>query len=251
MVYRSFSTPEIFNSQISKILSNSQAAHNTQALNTQKELLDFAIKASAKYQALIFNEEFLKVVEKTTPYTYLNELKIGSRPSKRIQSLGVESLRAIPWVLCWTQIRSLLPIWWGIGSTWKELNKDEKNLLKDAFANDSFFSSFIKLLAFSLAKVNLAIWFSYLQNSKLDTELIKKYQDIFQNEFNSCIEFIQELSGEENILWFRPWLEKSIKLRSTMIHPLNMSQIIALKNNEAPLLRESVTGIASGMLTTG
>jgi phosphoenolpyruvate carboxylase len=251
MVYRSFSTPEIFNSQVSKILSNSQSAQENKVIHTQKELLDFAVKVSSKYQALVFNEEFLKVVEKTTPYTYLNELKIGSRPTKRIQSLGVESLRAIPWVLCWTQIRSLLPIWWGIGSTWKELSSKEKMLLKDAFNNDSFFSSFVKLLAFSLAKVNLAIWFSYLQNSTLEAKLILKYQNIFQSEFNSCIEFIQELSGEQNILWFRPWLEKSIKLRSTMIHPLNMSQIIALKNNETPLLRESVTGIASGMLTTG
>lgn len=251
MVYRSFSSPEIFNSQISKILHNSQAAHPNKVIQTQKELLDFAVKVSSKYQSLIFNEEFLKVVEKTTPYTYLNELKIGSRPSKRIQSLGVDSLRAIPWVLCWTQIRSLLPIWWGIGSTWKDLSTKEQSLIKDAFTKDSFFSSFVKLLAFSLAKVNLAIWFSYLQNSSLDAKIVSKYQSIFQKEFDSCIEFVQEISGEKNILWFRPWLEKSIKLRSTMIHPLNMSQIIALKKNEAPLLRESVTGIASGMLTTG
>ncbi|MEZ4814391.1 MAG: phosphoenolpyruvate carboxylase [Bdellovibrionota bacterium] len=252
MVYRSFSMPEIFNSQLKKILLNSSKA---QTLNThpasQKNVLDFALKVSKKYQDLVFNTEFLEVVEKSTPYTYLNELKIGSRPSKRSQSLGIDTLRAIPWVLCWTQIRSLLPIWWGIGSSYAELTAEEKKQLQVAFKEDAFFSSFIKLLAFSLAKIDLSIWFSYLQNSKLSPQLITKYKKLFLEEYQLTISFIKSISGEDNILWFRPWLENSITLRSTMIHPLNMAQIVALKNSDAALLRESVTGIASGMLTTG
>lgn len=252
MVYRSFSMPEIYNSQVSKVLENSHSApapHQNPEL--QKKLLDFSHSVSKKYQDLVFNKEFLEVVEKSTPYTYLNELKIGSRPSKRVQSLGIDSLRAIPWVLCWTQIRSLLPIWWGIGATWNELDAPSRKDLLNAYETDSFFSSFIKLLAFSLAKVDLSIWFSYLKNSKLDTAVINKYQKLFEEEYLNTLQFIKDISGQDNILWFRPWLEDSIKLRSNMIHPINMAQIVALQKKESALLRETVTGIASGMLTTG
>ncbi len=252
MVYRSFSMPENFNNQITKLLQNSKNALAPKInLTHQKNLSNFALSVSKKYQDLVFNSEFLIVVEKSTPYTYLNELKIGSRPSKRVQNLGIDSLRAIPWVLCWTQIRSLLPIWWGLGSSWKMLNEKQKKELQAAHDEDAFLSSFVKLLAFSLAKVDLSIWFSYLQNSKLDKTVLKKYQKLFNDEYEDTLNFIKEITQKENILWFRPWLEDSITLRSNMIHPINMAQIIALQKNEMALLRESVTGIASGMLTTG
>ncbi len=193
----------------------------------------------------------MEVVEKSTPYTYLNELKIGSRPSKRVQSLGIDSLRAIPWVLCWTQIRSLLPIWWGIGSAWNEAKAEDRKALQAAYETDAFFSSFVKLLAFSMAKVDLAIWFSYLKNSKLDPKTVDKYQKLFEGEFRNTLQFIKDITQQENTLWFRPWLVESIRLRSNMIHPINMAQIVALQKQESALLRETVTGIASGMLTTG
>ena len=37
-----------------------------------------------------------------------------------------------------------------------------------------------------------------------------------------------------------------------MIHPLNLIQLATLKDNrDAAMIRETVTGIASGMMTTG
>ncbi len=43
-------------------------------------------------------------------------LNMGSRPARRVQNPGVQSLRAIPWVFSWTQNRFLLPSWYGAGS---------------------------------------------------------------------------------------------------------------------------------------
>jgi len=43
----------------------------------------------------------------------LDQLSIGSRPTKRKKSDEIENLRAIPWVFSWTQIRFILPAWLG------------------------------------------------------------------------------------------------------------------------------------------
>lgn len=60
----------------------------------------------------------------------------------------------------------------------------------------------------------------------------------------------------DTLLPDRPWLAESIRYRAPMIHPLNLLQIELLAKpewNEAEvrLFRETVTGIAAGMLTTG
>ena len=46
-------------------------------------------------------------------------MNIGSRPSKRKPSGGIESLRAIPWIFAWTQTRFHLPVWLGFGGAFK------------------------------------------------------------------------------------------------------------------------------------
>ena len=50
-----------------------------------------------------------------TPELEYGRMNIGSRPSKRKPSGGIESLRAIPWIFAWTQTRFHLPVWLGIG----------------------------------------------------------------------------------------------------------------------------------------
>jgi phosphoenolpyruvate carboxylase len=63
--------------------------------------------------------------------------------------------------------------------------------------------------------------------------------------------FFKEITKVKKYLWFTPWPGESIYFRSSMIHPLNVIQKIAIERNEASLLRETLTGISCGMLTTG
>ena len=73
----------------------------------------------------------------------------------------------------------------------------------------------------------------------------------FKTEYESTIKCFEFITGESDLLWFRPWLSQSIYFRSSMIHPLNLIQLEALNRKDEVLLRETVTGIACGMMTTG
>ncbi len=252
MIHRTFSSPEIFNSQVQKIRDNAiKPLSERPSAKVLKEIREFADLVRLRYLEKVNDSQFMEMVEKATPYPYLDQLRIGSRPSKRKAKLSLKSLRAIPWILCWTQTRTLFPVWWGIGSSFDELTKDKKKLLKQAFKESSLFRSFVEVLAYTLAKVDLSVWGFYLSQSTLSEDDKKHYLDEFEKEFKKTVQFVEDITGQKNLFWFRPWLEQSIKLRSTMIYPLNILEVEALRKKEVPLVRETVTGVASGMLTTG
>lgn len=82
-------------------------------------------------------------------------MNIGSRPSKRKPSGGIESLRAIPWIFAWTQTRFHLPVWLGVGAAFKcAIQKDIKNLkmLQEMYNEWPFFRVTIDLVEMVFAK---------------------------------------------------------------------------------------------------
>ena len=256
MVERSFASPEIAESQISKISTTSiKLRKNGSQSFDQPSVIEFSKGIESAYRNAVGSTSFMAMVEAATPYRFLSALKIGSRPTKRASpangGLEVSSLRAIPWILCWTQTRVLFPTWWGVGSSWRELSKGNQLKLKKEYKTNALFRSFVHLLGFTLAKVELPMWEFYLSESKLSVSDSSHFKKMFAEEFQSTLDFFEAVTGQRDPLWFRPWLSESIHLRSPMIHPLNLLQKIAENENDLPLLRVAVTGVASGMLTTG
>lgn len=87
-------------------------------------------------------------------------MNIGSRPSKRKPSGGIESLRAIPWIFAWTQTRFHLPVWLGFGEAFKHvIQKDIRNLhmLQEMYNLWPFFRVTIDLVEMVFAKGNPGI----------------------------------------------------------------------------------------------
>jgi phosphoenolpyruvate carboxylase len=252
MVERNFATPEITAGIIHKLIDCSRHA-KTKKFKQNKLMRRLAELTCARYQETIENPLFLDIVNKATAYPYLNQLKLGSRPSKRQAGVSIESLRAIPWILCWTQTRVLFPTWWGIGSAWQALKQSgvTGDDLQKLYKQNALFRSFVKLLGFTLSKVELPIWNMYLKHSTLTASEVETAVKAFQQEYRWACQFVRQVSGKRDLLWFRPWLKESVHLRYALINPLNIIQIIALENNDGFLIRETVTGIASGMLTTG
>lgn len=252
MIERSLASPMIAQRQLEKIAASAGIVLRKPFCAIKNPTLDsFAQKIAASYGKKITSPEFLQIVATATPYSYINILKIGSRPAKRTKELTVKGLRAIPWILCWTQTRLLLPTWWGVGTVWRNSSSKEKQNLKKAYNNQAAFRSYVKALDFTLAKVELAVFKTYLSQSNLPADIAKKFAKEVEEELRSSLQFCKAMNGAGDLLSNKRWLKESIQLRSPMIHPLNILQILAQKNRELPLLRLTVTGISSGMMTTG
>jgi phosphoenolpyruvate carboxylase len=249
MVQRNFNNPLIMRSQIGKIVVG-YAKCKPKSHTTPKEVTLLADNIQAAYRTLVNEPSFQELTTQATPYDYLNLLKIGSRPTKRTAK-GKFSLRAIPWILCWTQTRLNLPVWWGTGSSWHSLSAQEKKAVKNFFETSPLMQSYIKNLGFTLAKVELGVWNFHLSHARLDDEEKSFWKKTITAELEMSKTFFHEVSGQKDFTWFRPWLGESIYFRSSMIHPLNVIQKLALERKDNVLLRETVTGIACGMLTTG
>jgi phosphoenolpyruvate carboxylase len=64
----------------------------------------------ASYRAMVREHpNFVEYFRQVTPEGALGKLPLGSRPAKRKADGGIESLRAIPWIFAWMQIRLMLP----------------------------------------------------------------------------------------------------------------------------------------------
>ncbi|MEZ6186832.1 MAG: phosphoenolpyruvate carboxylase [Planctomycetota bacterium] len=255
MVERTLATPEILSNQISRVASvQADPPGFTRPSVLTEEL---AAASAAAYQRLVADPELHELLRKATPYTRLDRLTIGSRPSSRGGggSGGLEKLRAIPWILCWTQTRFLLPAWLGVGSAWRELEQQNgERRLRRALEDDPLLRSYLRQLGFTLAKTAPRMWEEYVRALAPDTP--KRVLELLRKEWTAARDLALAASPAGRLLPDRPWLLESIYFRAPMIHPLNLLQIQVLqtkrlKNHEALLFRETVTGIAAGMLTTG
>ncbi len=73
------------------------------------------------YRRLTQQPGFVNFFRRATPIGEIEQLPIGSRPARRKAGGSLTDLRAIPWVFSWTQIRCLVPAWYGFGSAVVEL----------------------------------------------------------------------------------------------------------------------------------
>ncbi|MFV1988716.1 MAG: phosphoenolpyruvate carboxylase [Gemmatimonadota bacterium] len=253
MVERTLATPEILRSLVLKVATVQDQPPAYRMVDPLTR--DLASASQTAFEERVASDSFRQLLESATPYSRLQALTIGSRPSSRGGG-SLEKLRAIPWVLCWTQTRLLLHAWLGIGNAWRARRDDPAvaTELQRAMEEDPLFRSYARLLSFTLAKTESVLWRRY--RTVLAAEVSEKSVEALEKDFEAAVDFACRAVGGDTLLPDRPWLEESIRYRAPMIHPLNLLQIELLARpewdeSEAELFRETVTGIAAGMLTTG
>ena len=191
----------------------------------------------------------------------LGKLSIGSRPSKRKNVDNIQSLRAIPWVFAWTQIRLMLPAWLGTGDALKYSSvKNYKNIITDMEKNWPFFNSTMDILDMVISKVDPEISEVY-ENSLADKKL-REVGDKLRAEF-AIIKKLNKYITPREIINQRKKFRTTVLVRNIYSEVLNILQSVVMnkiskkkfKSHDKKYLNDammtSIAGISAAMKNTG
>nr|P16097.1 RecName: Full=Phosphoenolpyruvate carboxylase 2; Short=PEPC 2; Short=PEPCase 2 [Mesembryanthemum crystallinum]CAA32728.2 phosphoenolpyruvate carboxylase [Mesembryanthemum crystallinum] len=202
-----------------------------------RALLDeIAVVATEKYRSIVFKEpRFVEYFRLATPELEYGRMNIGSRPSKRKPSGGIESLRAIPWIFAWTQTRFHLPVWLGFGAAFGyAIQKDVKNLsvLQKMYNEWPFFRVTIDLVEMVFAKGDPGI--AALYDKLLVSEELWPFGERLRADFEETKGLILKIAGHKDLLEGDPYLRQRLRLRDSYITTLNALQAYTLKRIRDP-----------------
>ena len=220
--------------------------------------------AFEKYRSLVEKEEFIGYFQTATPIDQIDQLNLGSRPSRRKSTKSINDLRAIPWVFAWTQSRTNIPSWYGVGtgfSTWIESGKEDCLAeLQDMYRKWPFFKSVLNNVHLGLgrADMDIAKFYSELVTDPFGEEIYNNIRD----EFELSRKWLLAITQHDNVLDSERWLQHSIRMRNPYVDPINFIQVALLerfRETEDPqdreriqkVIIESINGIAAGLQNVG
>ncbi|HET7493548.1 MAG TPA: phosphoenolpyruvate carboxylase [Bradyrhizobium sp.] len=242
------------------LLQPKQSAPTPEYLKAMDEFSALAFKA---YRGLVYETEgFADYFWASTVINEIATLNIGSRPASRKKTREIEDLRAIPWVFSWSQCRLMLPGWYGFASAAEEWIKEHPDkgmpFLQELYREWPFFRTLLSNMDMVLAKSSIAIASRYAELVP-DVALREKIFGRISREWQSSIDMLLKITGQERLLQSNPLLERSIRNRFPYLDPLNHVQVELLKEHRANNADEQVlrgvqitiNGISAGLRNSG
>ena len=219
------------------------------------------IATSAYRKNLNQSEDFIRYFKTVTPHKSLGKLAIGSRPTKRKNVDNIQSLRAIPWVFAWTQIRLMLPAWLGTTEALRygSIKKFSKTLT-DMEKNWPYFVSTMDILDMVITKVDPEI--SIIYENNLADSALKRIGKKLRFQFDALVKLHNKITPKE-ILKERKKFRKALFIRNNYTETLNILQaniMNKINNNKYKKLDKkflddalmtSIAGISAAMKNTG
>jgi phosphoenolpyruvate carboxylase len=265
-----YSEPEIAHRHLQQlchaVLCSTGRRPDFEKIDDWSEVMDsISERAYKKYRSLVEREDFLSYFQTASPIDQIGKLNIGSRPSHRRATQTLDDLRAIPWVFAWTQSRTDVPSWYGVGtgiSEWLDEGDRENReaMLLEMYQTWPFFRTLLDNVHLGMGRADMSISSLYAQlaGEEVGTSVFKDIQD----EFELSKLHVLKITGGDDILHTEPWLQHSIRVRNPYVDPLNYIQVELLKRlRENPegadadairhALLQSVNGIAAGLQTVG
>jgi phosphoenolpyruvate carboxylase len=225
------------------------------------QMTDLSVKVYR--QTVRENPHFVSYLRTVTPELELQMLPLGSRPAKRKVSGGIESLRAIPWVFAWTQIRLMLPAWLGTGTAINQVHEQHKDTLDEMLEQWPYFQTLIDMLEMVLSKSDADIALYYESHLTQDQDL-KLLGVELRQRLQNAVDTLLSLKGESKLLSNNEVLDQSMQVRKPYLLPLHLLQAELMKRRRLYLsthqsehtpvdhaLMVSIAGIAAGLRNTG
>ena len=226
------------------------------------ELADLARQA---YSELVHHTPgFVEYFKASTPVSEIGSLNIGSRPTSRKPTTAISDLRAIPWVLAWSQSRVMLPGWYGTGTAFEQWIAAEPGAeqarvatLRELYQRWPFFRSVLSNMAQVLAKSDMGLAARYAE--LVDDEALRTTVfGMIVEEHQRTIAMHKLITGHD-LLADNVSLARSVFNRFPYLEPLNHLQVELLRRYRAgdddELLQRGIlltmNGLASALRNSG
>jgi len=227
---------------------------------------DVATLAHRAYAELVHETPgFVEYFKASTPVSEIGSLNIGSRPTSRKPTSSIADLRAIPWVLAWSQSRVMLPGWYGTGSAFEqwiaagpESETERVETLHELYQRWPFFRSVLSNLAQVLAKSDMGLAARYAE-LVADEALRHRVFDMIVDEHRRTIAMHKLITGQDDLLADNPALARSVFNRFPYLEPLNHLQVELLRRyrsgDDDELVQRGIlltmNGLASALRNSG
>ncbi|WP_018179445.1 phosphoenolpyruvate carboxylase [Jongsikchunia kroppenstedtii] len=198
---------------------------------------------------------FVEYFTTSTPVSEIGALNIGSRPTSRKPTSSIADLRAIPWVLAWSQSRVMLPGWYGTGTAferWVDGDPTRLAQLTDLYHRWPFFASVLSNMAQVMAKSDMGLAARYAELVP-DEALRDKVFGMIAAEHQRTIDMYFAITRTDDLLADNPALKLSVYNRFPYLEPLNHLQVELLRRyragDEHELVRRGIQLTMNGLAT--
>ena len=225
-----------------------------------RELMDsLAARAVRAYREVVEGTPgFVEFFRALTPEAELGILALGSRPARRAAGGDLSTLRAIPWVFAWTQVRLMLPAWLGTEAALREAREEGRiGVLREAMQQWPFLRMQLSTLQMVLAKADPQLTRHYARLLVAPEQ--QPLADALCDRLAQLTADLLELVEQKILLEHEPHMRDALAVRDTYLDPLHLLQAELLARyraapDSAPVrraLQVTMAGIASGLRNTG
>ena len=206
-----------------RVFNNSSSELSDEDRQTMVELAETSYQA---YQDFKSHPKFLPYLEHMSTLKFYAKTNIGSRPSKRgkSKSLDFSSLRAIPFVGSWSQLKQNVPGFYGVGLSLEKFEESGRfDQVMSLYENNAFFRTLVYNSMMSLTKSFFKLT-AYMQN---DPEY-GPFWDQIHDEYQRAKKYLLKLTGQSELMENEPAGKASIMMREKIVLPLLTIQQYAL-----------------------
>jgi phosphoenolpyruvate carboxylase len=181
--------------------------------------------ARRAYRTLVETPGFAEWLARISPLEEISGLRIGSRPARRGSALGLDDLRAIPWVFAWAQTRLNLPGWYGLGSGLAAVAGAPGGLaeVQQAYRGWPLLAVLLDGAEMSLAKTDRRIAVRHLTLGGRDD-----LSALVLAEYDLTRRLVLEVTGHDRLLANRLVLSRAVALRDPYVDALSHLELRAL-----------------------
>ncbi|WP_092808060.1 phosphoenolpyruvate carboxylase [Rhodococcus globerulus] len=217
---------------------------------------ELAALARTAYSELVHDTTgFVQYFEASTPVAEIGALNIGSRPASRKQTKAISDLRAIPWVLSWSQSRVMLPGWYGTGAAferWIDGNPERLATLTRLYQKWPFFRTVLSNMAMVMSKSDMGLAARYAELVP-DVELRDRVFGMITDEHARTVRMYKEITGFDDLFADNSGLERSVHNRFPYLEPLNHLQVELIRRyrsgDESDQVRRGIQLTMNGLAT--